>query len=152
MLIKLPLAAALAVILAAGVAAAAAQTTASDRHHPDTALAQATPGPDSGGAAGQGQRSPSGQPGMMPPAAMGQGMMGQGMMGRMMQPGMMGGMPTMGMHGHMTKIMFAVADVNGGGGLSFEELTTVHRRIFERVDTNKDGKVTPEEVQAFIRE
>ena len=52
----------------------------------------------------------------------------------------------------MMRIMFAVADVNGDGGLSFEEVTTVHRRIFERVDANKDGKVTPEEVQAFMRE
>jgi Ca2+-binding EF-hand superfamily protein len=78
------------------------------------------------------------------------GMMVPGMMGRMMQPG--GGMSTMGMHGPMMKIMFAVADVNGDGGLSFEEVTTVHRRIFERVDSNKDGKVTPEEIQAFMRD
>jgi EF hand len=138
--------AALAIVIAASIVSpAAAQTTAAEPHHPESALAQATPAPGSGGAGGQGQSSQPAQPGMMPPA-----MMGQGMMGRMMQPG--GGMSTMGMHGPMMKIMFAVADVNGDGGLSFEEVTTVHRRIFERVDANKDGKVTPEEVQAFMRE
>jgi EF hand len=139
---------ALAVLFAITVAGAgAAQTPAADPHHPGTALAQVPSAPESGGATGQGQRMQPGQPGTMPPA-----MMGQGMMGRMMQPGMMGGMAMMGMHGPMMKIMFVVADVNGDGGLSFEEVTTVHRRIFERVDSNKDGKVTPEEVQIFMRE
>jgi Ca2+-binding EF-hand superfamily protein len=77
---------------------------------------------------------------------MGQGM--PGMMGQgMMQPGMMGGM-----HGHMMKIMFAIADSDGDGGLSFEEVTTIHKRIFDKVDANKDGKVTPEEAQAFMQE
>jgi hypothetical protein len=88
-----------------------------------------------------------GQPGMMPPSTM-----GQSMMGRMMQPGMMGGMATMGTHGPMMKIMFAVADVNGDGALSFEEVTTIHKRIFDRVDVNRDGKVTPEEAQSFVRD
>jgi Ca2+-binding EF-hand superfamily protein len=78
---------------------------------------------------------------MMPP-----GMMGQGMMGGMMQPGMMG------MRGPRMRIMFAVADVDGDGALSFEEVTTLHKRIFDKVDANKDGKVTLEEVQAFMRE
>jgi Ca2+-binding EF-hand superfamily protein len=50
------------------------------------------------------------------------------------------------------KIMFAVADVNGDGALSFEEVTTIHKRIFDRVDVNRDGKVTPEEAQSFMRE
>ena len=84
---------------------------------------------------------------MMPP-----GMMGRGMMGGMMQPGMMGGMPMMGMRGHTMKIVFAIADVDGDGALSFEEVTTIHKRIFDKVDANKDGKVTPEEVQAFMQE
>ena len=64
----------------------------------------------------------------------------------MMAPGMMGG------PGHMMKIMFAIADVNGDGALSFEEVTTIHKRIFDRVDVNRDGKVTPEEVQSFMRD
>ena len=74
------------------------------------------------------------------------GMTGPGMMGGMMQHHMMG------RSGHMMKIMFAVADTDGDGALSFEEVATIHRRIFNRVDTSKDGKVTVEEVQAFMRE
>jgi hypothetical protein len=73
---------------------------------------------------------------------MGQGMTGQGVMGGMM----------MGGHGHMLKVMFAIADTDGDGALSFEEVTAVHRRIFTRVDENKDGKVSGEEVQIFMRE
>jgi uncharacterized protein (TIGR02246 family) len=89
------------------------------------------------------------------PATTGHGMMGQGMMGRSMMgqgSGMMAGMPIMRPRGHMMKLMFAIADTDGDGALSFEEVTTVHRRIFNRVDTSKDGKVTVEEVQAFMRE
>jgi Ca2+-binding EF-hand superfamily protein len=83
--------------------------------------------------AGQSQGAQPGQPGMM-------------------QPGMMRGMQTMGMHGHAMKIMFAIADADGDGALSFEEVTAIHQRIFSGVDADKDGKVTPEEVQAFMRE
>ena len=92
---------------------------------------------------GQGQPGAGGM-------TMGQGMMGQGMMGDMMQPGMMGAMPRM--RGNMMKIMFAIADTDGDGALSFEEVMTIHKRIFDKVDANKDGKVTLEEVQAFMRE
>jgi hypothetical protein len=80
-------------------------------------------------------------------------MMGQGMAGQVrMGPGMMGGMSMMGGHGHMMKVMFAIADTDADGALSFEEVTAVHKRIFTRVDANKDGKVTVEEVQTFMRE
>ena len=58
----------------------------------------------------------------------------------------------MGMRGHMIKIMFAFADMDGDNSLSFDEITAVHRRIFDKIDANKDGKVTSEEVQAFMRE
>lgn len=117
----LPRAAILGAIVAVGVSSAAVAQTA-DPHHADTTTSQATPSPDSDNMA---------QP------------MGRGMM--------QSGMPMMGMRGHMMKIMFAVADVDGDGALSFEEVTTIHKRIFDKVDANKDGKVTPEEVQAFIR-
>jgi hypothetical protein len=139
--------AALATVVAAGPTATAAQTNAVDPHHPDTTLVQATPPAAPGGMAGQGQGAQPGQPGMMAP-----GMMGQGMMGGMMQPGMMGRMPMMGMHGHRMKIMFAIADTDSDGALSFEEVTAIHKRIFDAVDANKDGKVTPEEVRAFMQE
>ena len=63
------------------------------------------------------------------------------------------GRDTMGMHGPAPmKIFFAIADANGDGGLSFDEVTAIHKRIFDRVDANKDGRATPEEIQAFIRE
>ena len=123
-LTALPRAATFAAIVIASVTAAVAQTPSANLHHPDTTVAQATP--------------PS-------------GMTSPGMMGSMMQPHMMGqGM--MGRSGHMMKVMFAVADVNGDGALSFEEVTTIHKRIFDRVNVNRDGKVTPEEVQSFMRD
>lgn len=119
---------ALVAILAAGpMTSATAQTT--------TAAPQGMAGHDQG-------RQP-GQPGMMHPGTMGQGAMGRGMMD---------GMPMMGMHGHMMKIMFAITDADADGALSFEEVTAVHQRIFASVDANKDGKVTAEELQAFMRE
>ncbi len=36
--------------------------------------------------------------------------------------------------------------------LEAEKVTTIHKQIFDKVDTDKDGKVTPEELQAFMRE
>ncbi|TKD46424.1 MAG: EF-hand domain-containing protein [Mesorhizobium sp.] len=159
-LIALMRAAALAATVAAGATATAApQTTAADPH--DATVAQAAPSPEPGGMAGQNQGAQPAQPGMMPPGMMGQDMMGQGMMGQgmgqgmmgeMMQPGMMGAMPMMRMRGHMMKIMFAIADTDGDSALSFEEITAIHKRIFDKVDANKDGKVTSEEVHAFMRE
>ena len=60
--------------------------------------------------------------------------------------------PMMGRRGHAMKVMFAIADADGDGALSFEEVTAIHKRIFDSVDANKDGKVTAEELQAFMRE
>jgi Ca2+-binding EF-hand superfamily protein len=50
------------------------------------------------------------------------------------------------------KVMFAIADADGDGALSFEEVTVIHKRLFDGVDADDDGKVTAEEVQAFLRE
>ncbi|TIQ36288.1 MAG: EF-hand domain-containing protein [Mesorhizobium sp.] len=144
---------ALAAIVAIGTTSGAvAQTAASDPHHADAQIAQTMPPAEPEDATGQDQGLHPGQGAMMPPRMMDQGTMGQGMMGGMMQPRMMGGMPMMRVHGHMMKIMFAIVDTNGDGAISFEELTTVEKRIFDKVDVNKDGKVTPEEVQTFMRE
>ncbi|WP_192249807.1 EF-hand domain-containing protein [Mesorhizobium silamurunense] len=149
----LPRATALAAIIAIGATSGAmAQTAASDPHHADTQITQTTPPAEPGDTTGQDQGAQPGQGGMMSPGMMGQGMMGQGMMGDMMQPRMMSGMPMMAMRSHMMKIMFAIIDTNEDGGISFDELTTVEKRIFDKVDVNKDGKVTPEEVQTFMRE
>ena len=123
---------------------------------PDTMPAQpgmtpAQPGMMHPGMAGQGTMQPA-QQGTQPTQP---GMMGQSMMCPMMRSGMMsgmGGMPMMAPRGHMMKVMFAIADMNGDGALSFEEVTALHKRIFDRVDANKDGKVTREEIQTFVRE
>lgn len=146
MLTTLSHTAALAMMIAAGMTAAAtAQTTAADPHHPGMTLAQAMQpsGPMGSGMMSQGAQS--GQSTTMPPAQ-------SGMMCGMMQPGMMGrGMMGVPAPAPM-KIFFAFADANGDGGLSFDEVTAIHKRIFDRIDANKDGKATPEEIQAFMRE
>ncbi|MBY5817483.1 EF-hand domain-containing protein [Rhizobium leguminosarum] len=87
------------------------------------------------------------------PAAEGSEMM-PGMMGRnMMSSDMNEGMRMMGpMRGHMMKIMFVIADSDGDGAISFEELTAIHKRVFDAIDANNDGKVTPEEMQAFMQD
>jgi len=75
------------------------------------------------------------------------------MMGRgMMQPWQMGEMPMMRMHTHMMKIIFAIADTNGDGSLSFDEISAIMKRIFDQIDANKDGKITMEEVTAFMQQ
>jgi hypothetical protein len=140
-------------MIAAGMTAAAtAQTTEAVPHHPGMTLAQAMQPPGmmgpgrmsqgQGAQAGPSTSTPPAQPammcGMMQPGMMGQSMMGQGMMGMPRSAPM--------------KIFLAIADANGDGGLSFDEVTAIHKRIFDRVDADKDGRVTPEEIQAFMRE
>lgn len=70
---------------------------------------------------------------------MGSGMMGSGMM----RGGMMG-------HDAMMRIMFAVADENGDGTLSLEEMQTMHARIFRAADADGDGSLTLEEIRSFM--
>ena len=153
-------------IVSSTSSATTAQTTGVDPHHPNTTLAQAAPGQAPSVQPAQPRVIPAqpsvvpaqpsttpAQPGMMqsaPPSAQATepGMMRPGMMGH----GMMGGMPMMGPRGHMMKVMFAVIDTNGDGALSFDEVIAVHKRIFDRIDANKDGKVTLEEMQTFMRE
>lgn len=52
---------------------------------------------------------------------------------------------------HAMKLVFIVTDANGDGSLTFEEVTDMHRRIFNAMDGNKDGNVTLEEIEAFWR-
>jgi len=147
---------ALTTILAA-TSGATAQSTVNDAQYPNTALAQATPGQAPVVQPAQPRVIPV-QPDVTPVQP---GMMGQGTMQpaerTIMGPGMMGRIPMMNLGGmgpraHLMKVMFAMADANSDGGLSFEEVMAVHKRIFDRVDANKDGKVTPEEMQTFMRE
>jgi hypothetical protein len=62
--------------------------------------------------------------------------------GEMMGPGMMGP--------GMMRMMLIVMDTDGDGALSLEEVQTVHARMFAAVDGNDDGRVTPEEMEAFM--
>jgi hypothetical protein len=77
------------------------------------------------------------------PPGQGMGMMGQGMgmTGRGM--GMMG--PRQGM-----RLMMILMDTDGDGALSLEEVQAAHAKIFKTVDTDKNGKVTSEEMQIFF--
>ena len=75
-------------------------------------------------------------------------MMGGGMMGHMMGRGMMGG-GAMGPP-FMFRMMFALIDADGDGTISLQEFQAAHERIFKAMDSNKDGKLTPEEMQAFM--
>jgi hypothetical protein len=75
-------------------------------------------------------------------------MMGDGMMGHMMGHGMMRG----GAMGPpvMMRMIFALMDADGDGTISLQEFQAAHERIFRAMDINKDGKLTPEEMHAFI--
>ena len=92
----------------------------------------------------QTQQQPPGQEdsGMMGHGGMmGRGMMGQGgMMGR----GMMG--PPV-----MMRIIFSLMDSDGDGTISLQEFQAAHERIFKGMDVNKDGRLTPEEMHAFMQ-
>ena len=132
----------LAAMIALGsVGTALAQTNGADAHHSANSSQAAEPS-GMGGMMGQGQS-------MMPNAS---AMMPKGMQCMTMQPGTMSGMPVMGMNANLMKIMFAIADTDGDGSLSFDEVTAIHKRIFDAMDANKDGKVTLEEMQAFWRQ
>jgi hypothetical protein len=149
-------AAAAAALITAGAADAPAQTSA-DPHHPET-LAQAEQPAAGETTQAQGQAAQPAapaQPGPAAPGSMGPGMMG-GMMGQgAMGPGMMGaGVGQMRMigHAHAMKIMFAIADADGNGALTFDEVSALHKRIFDAVDADDSGDVTREEIQSFMRD
>jgi hypothetical protein len=72
-----------------------------------------------------------------------------GMMGRdMMGGGMMGG--SMMRQSFVMRMIFALMDADGDGTISLPEFQAAHERIFKAMDTNKDGKLTPEEMHAFM--
>jgi len=79
----------------------------------------------------------TGQGDMMSGGMMGRGMMGGGMTGGAMGPPM------------MFRMMFALMD-DGDGKISLQEFQAAHERIFKAMDSNKDGQVTLEEMQAFM--
>lgn len=82
---------------------------------------------------------------MMGQGGMGRGMMGGGMMGAgMMGAGGMG--PPM-----MMRMIFALMDSDGDGTVELPEFQAAHERIFKAMDSNKDGRLTQEEMLAFVR-
>jgi hypothetical protein len=76
----------------------------------------------------------------------GMGGMGMGGMG-----GMGMGMGGMAAHQGFMRLIFILADTDGDGALSLEEVQAVHARIFKAVDTDGDGKVTLDEMRSFMR-
>jgi hypothetical protein len=54
------------------------------------------------------------------------------------------------MGGGMLRMMFALMDGDGDGTISLTEFQVAHERIFKAMDSNKDGRLTQEEMQAFM--
>ncbi|MBR0686361.1 EF-hand domain-containing protein [Bradyrhizobium manausense] len=96
---------------------------------------------------GQDQVSTPGQTNSPSQSEQRQGMSSGGMMG-MMGPGMKG-RGTMGPP-MMFRMMFALMDADGDGTVSLAEFQVAHERIFKAMDSNKDGKLTLEEMLAFM--
>jgi hypothetical protein len=128
------------------ILAAAGSAIAQDRMTPqsDQQHTQHHPtGQDGAGTMGQGGMmgcGMMGQGGMMGPGIMGRGMMGGGMMGW----GAMG--PPI-----MMRMIFALMDSGGDGTIELPEFQAAHERIFKAMDSNKDGRLTQEEMLAFMR-
>ena len=53
-------------------------------------------------------------------------------------------------HTPMMQMIFILADTNGDGKLSLQELQAAHERMFKAMDSNKDGSLTLEEMQFFV--
>jgi Ca2+-binding EF-hand superfamily protein len=50
----------------------------------------------------------------------------------------------------MMRVMFALVDADGSGGLSLEEVQTAHARLFAAADADDDGELTPREMRRFM--
>lgn len=51
----------------------------------------------------------------------------------------------------MTRMMLTLMDTDNDGAVSLAEFQAAHERIFKSADTNKDGRLTIQEVEAFRR-
>ena len=50
----------------------------------------------------------------------------------------------------MMRMIFGLMDGDGDGAISLPEFQAAHERIFKAMDSNKDGRLTPEEMLAFM--
>ncbi len=50
----------------------------------------------------------------------------------------------------MFRMIFALMDADGDGVISLPEFQLAHERIFKAMDSNKDGKLTQNEMLAFM--
>ena len=51
----------------------------------------------------------------------------------------------------ITRMMLTLMDTDNDGTVSLAEFQAAHERIFKAADTNKDGRLTIQEVEAFRR-
>lgn len=130
--------------------------TADPHGHSETATPSGAPPSGSGGMQQNMMRNMMGQ-GMMGDGAQGRSNGGSGPMRSMGGGGPMGmggqagmGMPMMRMP--MMKVMFAIVDRNGDGAISFDEVTELHKRVFDAIDADNDGRVTRDEIGSFFRD
>lgn len=54
-------------------------------------------------------------------------------------------------HGAGIRIMMAIMDKDGNGGVSLEEAQEFHARLFRVLDQDSDDELTAEEVRSFFR-
>lgn len=50
----------------------------------------------------------------------------------------------------MLRMMLALMDTDNDGAVSLAEFQAAHERIFRALDTNKDGRLTVDELQSLL--
>jgi hypothetical protein len=53
-------------------------------------------------------------------------------------------------HSMMMRMIFALIDADGDGTVSLQEFQTAHERIFKAMDSNRDGRLSFEEMENFM--